>query len=128
MLSVQRHNLPAGASFHVLAKRLAEPEQVLIDRPQLLFGSCVLLLDVLNGRLQVRLRRVLPALSFRSFRNPRCLVSPKLVHTLQPVAPGPLVFGPSFFTSTSHSSMERPVSSFSSANHFCTIVTLGCTP
>src|SRR5215831_4998464 len=36
-------------------------------------------------------------------------------------------FGPSFFTSASHSSSERPVLLFNSATHFCTMPTPGCT-
>src|SRR5712692_2607008 len=36
--------------------------------------------------------------------------------------------GPSFFTSAIHSFSERPVFSASSANDFCTVATLGCTP
>src|SRR2546429_3915044 len=36
--------------------------------------------------------------------------------------------GPSFFTSAIHSSSERPVFSFSSSTHFCTMATPGCTP
>src|SRR5216683_1709786 len=94
MFAIQRHNRPARAGLHVTANRFAQRQQFVKNRPQLLFRTCVLVLNVLTGGLQIRLRRVLPALSLRAFRNPRCLVRSQFVLGLQPFAPGLLVLRP----------------------------------
>src|SRR5439155_12237645 len=114
MLAIQRHD------------RFAELQQFIISRPQLLFRSRVLLLHVLNRRLQVRFWRiVLPVLSIGPLHH--VLFVPNLCLIFSHSRLDFSSFGPSLFTSAIHSSSEQLVFSFKSSTHFCTIATPGCT-
>src|ERR1700722_598563 len=108
MLAIQRHHRLTRARFHVRSYRFAQPQQFIINRPQFLLRSRVLLLHVYRRRIQIRFWVVfLSALPIHAFRNPPRAVGPEVVFRLQPSAPS-LILLWSFFRRQRNPFPERP--------------------
>jgi hypothetical protein len=80
----------------------------MINRPQFLLRSRVLLLHICRRRIQIRLRAIFPsALPIRAFGNPLRAVGPQVVFRLQPCAPSLSLFWP-FFARQRNPFLQRP--------------------